>query len=111
LLFVAIATRYPAGAIHLDSGDLAYLSKEVRKLFKSMAEKTGVKGLEKAVIMASNDVDEEVLYNLSLESHKIDSFGIGTNLVCSSFFLFFLFCSFFSSFFFTLSFAVICYYL
>ena len=37
------------------------------------------------IIVASNDITEEVLYALKEQNHEIDSFGIGTNLVtCKS---------------------------
>ncbi|GBG26303.1 Nicotinate phosphoribosyltransferase [Hondaea fermentalgiana] len=65
--------RKPVG-IRLDSGDLSYLSRQARQMFKKY-------GLEKAIIVASNDINEDVLQSLSKQGHEIDSFGIGTNLV------------------------------
>ena len=60
--------------IRLDSGDLAYLSKEARK----MLDKAGYK---KAKITASNDLDEYTIINLKAQGAKIDTWGIGTKLI------------------------------
>jgi len=65
--------KKPIG-IRLDSGDLSYLSKEARSIFRKH-------GLEKSVIVASNDINEDVLHSLAKQGHEINSFGIGTNLV------------------------------
>lgn len=69
--------------IRLDSGDLAYLSKEARK----MLDKAGFKD---AVIAASNDLDENIIESLKLQQGaEITSWGVGTNLItakdCPSF--------------------------
>lgn len=78
---VAIALKelgYTAIGIRLDSGDLAYLSKRAREMFKQ-AESQGLpEGLK---IVASNDIDEETIYSLKNQGHEIDIFGIGTHLV------------------------------
>ena len=60
--------------IRLDSGDLAYLSKEARK----MLDKAGFKD---AKIVASSDLDEYTIINLKAQGAKIDSWGIGTKLI------------------------------
>ena len=60
--------------IRLDSGDLAYLSKEARKMLDEAGFKT-------AKIFASNDLDEETIMNLKAQGAKIDSWGIGTKLI------------------------------
>eukprot|EP00919_Chromeraceae_sp_WS-2016_P063650 GHVR01150555.1.p1 GENE.GHVR01150555.1~~GHVR01150555.1.p1 ORF type:complete len:508 (+),score=91.19 GHVR01150555.1:191-1714(+) len=73
----------PVG-IRLDSGDLAYLSKEARKQFKAAEAKFGVP-MSTLTIAASNDLNEQVLIALNEEAHEINTFGIGTNLVtCQS---------------------------
>lgn len=69
-----------AVGIRLDSGDLAYLSRESRKMFEIYGSKHGV-DLSKVLIVASNDINESVLKSLREEGHEIDVFGIGTNLV------------------------------
>ena len=60
--------------IRLDSGDLAYLSKEARK----MLDEAGFKNTK---ISASNDLDEETIMNLKAQGAKIDTWGIGTKLI------------------------------
>lgn len=60
--------------IRLDSGDLAYLSKEARKLLDEA-------GYPEAKITASNDLDEYTILNLQAQGAKIDSWGIGTKLI------------------------------
>eukprot|EP01083_Nonionella_stella_P063888 166035_1 len=82
-LAVALALHelgYKPLGIRLDSGDLAYLSNECRRMFKSVSERFEVP-FEKLTIVASNDLNEEVLYALESQGHEIDAFGIGTNLV------------------------------
>lgn len=60
--------------VRLDSGDLAYLSKETRNLFLEHP-------LPKLTIIASNDINENTLVSLQQQQHQIDAFGIGTHLV------------------------------
>ena len=60
--------------VRLDSGDLSYLSRKIRK-------KLDDSGLEDAIIVVSNDLTEEIVHNLVADSVPIDSWGIGTNLV------------------------------
>ncbi|HLS06992.1 MAG TPA: nicotinate phosphoribosyltransferase [Bacillota bacterium] len=61
-------------AIRLDSGDLARLSIEGRKMLDEA-------GMEHVQIMASSDLDEEVILHLKMQGAKIDSWGIGTKLI------------------------------
>lgn len=63
-------------AIRLDSGDMAQLSIAARKLLDEA-------GFEKTTILASNTLDEYVIAKLKAEGAKIDSWGVGTNLVTS----------------------------
>ncbi|HIW21181.1 MAG TPA: nicotinate phosphoribosyltransferase [Candidatus Dorea intestinavium] len=63
--------------IRLDSGDLAYLSKEARKMLDEA-------GFTDAKITASNDLDEYLLHDLKMQQAKIDSWGIGTHLITSN---------------------------
>lgn len=60
--------------IRLDSGDLAYLSKEAHKMFAAA-------GFGDAVIAASNDLDENLIAELKLQGCCINSWGVGTNLI------------------------------
>ena len=54
--------------IRLDSGDLAYLSKEAHKMFAAA-------GFPNAVIAASNDLDENLIAELKLQGCAISSWG------------------------------------
>lgn len=60
--------------IRLDSGDLAYLSIESRKLLDEA-------GFFDAKIVASNELDEIVISELKRQGAKISVWGVGTNLV------------------------------
>ena len=60
--------------VRLDSGDLAYLSKQVRKQLDAA-------GFPDAKIYASNDLDENTILNLKMQKAKIDVWGVGTNLI------------------------------
>jgi len=59
--------------IRLDSGDLAYLSIEARKMLNEA-------GFPKAVIVASNDLDEHIIASLKEQGAAIDVWGVGTKL-------------------------------
>jgi len=72
---------YRALGVRIDSGDLSYLSKETRSLFKEAAKKTGIDYFAKFNIAASNEINEATLLSLNQQGHEIDTFGIGTNLV------------------------------
>lgn len=60
--------------IRLDSGDLATLSIEARKILDEA-------GFDQAKIAASNDLDEQAILEIKAKGGKIDIWGIGTNLV------------------------------
>ncbi|MBP1914409.1 nicotinate phosphoribosyltransferase [Lederbergia galactosidilyticus] len=60
--------------IRLDSGDLAYLSKEARKLLDQA-------GFVDAKIFASNDLDEYTIMSLNAQGAKIDVWGVGTKAI------------------------------
>ncbi|MBE5931176.1 MAG: nicotinate phosphoribosyltransferase [Lachnospiraceae bacterium] len=66
-------TRY---GIRLDSGDLSYLSKMARKMLDDA-------GFTDALICASSDLDEYIIESLNLQGAKIDTWGVGTNLITS----------------------------
>ena len=63
--------------IRLDSGDMAYLSKEARKMLDAA-------GFNDAVISASSDLDEYLIESLKLQGAKITLWGVGTKLITSS---------------------------
>ncbi|KAJ1404134.1 Quinolinate phosphoribosyl transferase, partial [Ochromonadaceae sp. CCMP2298] len=76
---------YKPVGIRLDSGDLAYLSKEARKIFRKFDEEMKMEVFGGVNIVASNDINEAVLSHLTSEGHEINTFGIGTHLVtCQS---------------------------
>ena len=62
--------------IRLDSGDLAYLSKQARKMLDEA-------GFTDATITASNDLDEYLLHDLKMQGAAINSWGVGTHLITS----------------------------
>lgn len=62
--------------IRMDSGDLAYLSKIVRRMLDEA-------GFPDAVISASNDLDEYLIETLKAQGARITSWGVGTNLITS----------------------------
>ncbi len=63
--------------IRLDSGDLAYLSKKVRKILDAA-------GMEDCKICVSNGLDEFTMADLVLQGAAIDSFGIGERLITAA---------------------------
>lgn len=67
-------TGYKLKGIRLDSGDLAYLAKAVRK-------KLDDEGLHYVQVVVSNQLDERVIKSLLEQEAPIDVFGVGTNLV------------------------------
>lgn len=54
---------YAPLGIRLDSGDLAYLSRQCRGIIDRTAEKYGASVLSKCFIVASNDINEEVCFS------------------------------------------------
>jgi nicotinate phosphoribosyltransferase len=60
--------------IRLDSGDLAFLSIEARKILDES-------GFPDADIIGSNDLDEHIIESLKLQRAKINVWGVGTRLV------------------------------
>jgi nicotinate phosphoribosyltransferase len=71
---VAKETGAKLGGIRLDSGDLAHLSIEARKLLDDA-------GLTDTRIVASNDLDERLITDIIDQGAKIDAWGVGTKLV------------------------------
>ncbi len=60
--------------IRIDSGDLAYLSKEARKMLDEA-------GYKDAKIMASNSIDENTIKDLRDQGACIDFYGVGERLI------------------------------
>ncbi len=67
---------YRPKGIRIDSGDIAYLSKEARKMLDEA-------GFEDCPIVASSGLDEYSIRDLLNQGAKIDSFGVGENLITS----------------------------
>jgi len=65
--------KRPKG-IRIDSGDIAYLSKKARRMLDEA-------GYPDCTICASNSLDEYIVRDLILQGARIDSFGIGENLI------------------------------
>lgn len=59
--------------VRLDSGDLAWLSKEARRILDEG-------GFPKAFVCASNDLDEHIIASLKREGATITVWGVGTRL-------------------------------
>jgi nicotinate phosphoribosyltransferase len=79
---VALAPRLKAAGIairgvRLDSGDLAALSRSVRRILD-------IGGLNHVTIFASGGLDEDRLAALTKNAAPIDGFGVGTSLTTSS---------------------------
>ncbi len=66
----------PAG-IRLDSGDIAYLSAEARKMLDEA-------GYPDCKIVASNSLDEHIITDLLRQDAQIDLFGVGERLITAS---------------------------
>lgn len=62
--------------IRIDSGDLAYLTKEARKMLDNA-------GLKNTKIVTSNSLDEYIISSLLEQGAPIDSFGVGENMITS----------------------------
>jgi len=60
--------------VRIDSGDLAHLSIEVRKILDEG-------GFPDAKIMASNELDEFIIRDLKQQGAKVNIWGVGTNLI------------------------------
>ena len=60
--------------VRLDSGDLAYLSKKVRKMLDAA-------GLNDCKVIVSNSLDEYTINSILNQGGMIDSFGVGERLI------------------------------
>ncbi|MGE7844025.1 nicotinate phosphoribosyltransferase [Lysinibacillus sp. NPDC093712] len=60
--------------IRLDSGDIAFLSKEARRMLDEA-------GFPDAKIVVSNDLDEYTILNLKAQGARVDMWGIGTKVI------------------------------
>ena len=62
--------------IRLDSGDMAYLTKQARRMLDEA-------GWPECTITVSNSLDERLITELLRQGAKIDSFGVGERLITS----------------------------
>ena len=67
---------YEPIGIRLDSGDLAYLSRECRRMLDEA-------GYPNAKVCASGDLDEEIIWDLNAQGAAIDVWGVGTKMITS----------------------------
>lgn len=62
--------------VRIDSGDLAYFSKKLRKMFDA-------EGMEDCKIILSNSIDEYLIKSLQKQGARVDSYGVGERLITS----------------------------
>lgn len=62
--------------VRIDSGDLAYFSKKLRKMLDA-------EGLQDCKIVVSNSVDEYLIRSLQKQGARIDSYGVGERMITS----------------------------
>ncbi|MFA7637287.1 MAG: nicotinate phosphoribosyltransferase [Monoglobales bacterium] len=67
--------KRPIG-IRIDSGDITYLTKKVRKMLDAA-------GYPDCKIVASNSLDEYIIRDLVMQGAQVDSFGVGERLITS----------------------------
>ncbi len=60
--------------IRLDSGDIAYLTKQARRMLDEA-------GLYDCKIVVSNSLDENIIRDIILQGARVDSFGVGERLI------------------------------
>lgn len=64
---------FELAGIRLDSGDLAWLSRKARQMFDEA-------GFPQVKILASNDLDEELIEAIRNDGGRVDIYGVGTRL-------------------------------
>ena len=67
------ALGHELAGVRIDSGDLAYLSRETRRMLDDA-------GFPLAKIVASNELDEHVITSIREGGGKVDIYGVGTRL-------------------------------
>lgn len=73
---VILPKGFRPGGVRIDSGDITYLSKKVRKILDDA-------GFPDCGIVASNSMDENIIKDTLSQGAQIDSFGIGERLITS----------------------------
>ena len=74
----ALAAKGKKFGIRLDSGDIQYLATEARKMLDAA-------GFPDASIVASNDLDEQIIETLTSAGVPVNVWGVGTRLVTGAF--------------------------
>ncbi|KIR01479.1 Nicotinate phosphoribosyltransferase [Lachnospiraceae bacterium TWA4] len=67
---------YRLKGVRIDSGDLAYFSKKLRKVLDDA-------GCEDCTIVVSNSIDEWLINSLHIQGAKINSYGVGERMITS----------------------------
>ena len=63
-------------AVRLDSGDITYLTKKIRKILDGA-------GLPKCRIVVSNSLDEYIIRDILMQGAQVDAFGVGERMITS----------------------------
>ncbi|MBQ7352659.1 MAG: nicotinate phosphoribosyltransferase [Clostridia bacterium] len=63
-------------AVRLDSGDITYLTKKVRKMLDNA-------GLNECRITVSNSLDEYIIRDILMQGAQVDGFGVGERMITS----------------------------
>lgn len=71
---VVLPAGYRPKSIRIDSGDIAYLTKESRRLLDEA-------GFPDVKIIVSNSLDERIIRDVLVQGAKIDIFGVGERLI------------------------------
>lgn len=71
---IVVPSGHRPTGVRIDSGDIAYLSKQIRKTLDDH-------GYEDVKIMVSNSLDEKIIKSLLDQGAQIDSFGVGERLI------------------------------
>lgn len=73
---VLVPAGYRLKGVRIDSGDITYLTKKVRKILDE-------NGMEDCGIVVSNSLDEYIIRDTLLQGAQINSFGVGERLITS----------------------------
>ena len=73
---VLVPMGYRLKGIRIDSGDITYLTKKIRKILDE-------NGMEDCSIVVSNSLDEYIIASALAEGAQINSFGVGERLITS----------------------------
>lgn len=73
---VVVPKGFRPKGVRIDSGDIAYLSKKMRRMLDDA-------GYPDVAIVASNSLDEYIIGELWSQGAQVDSFGVGESLITS----------------------------